>query len=381
MASVMATHFKPYGWVFLAVGLFFLQGLQSRNAYDVQATWKTWYTLYSITCLLGLTAVELAITVANAMRLFYRVRSFTKSMLVVIWAVIAVRVVVNVVTVVFGSRAMAVFFRKSTKYEKRTAFGPECHHPRSRMWYFFRFFIVIMFFAHVAFNVNRTVRMVDVAGNEFLEFLLKAGVLLFSSLFFIYDILHSLALRPCCEVLVSYIRHQHDTLRTALAKGNTAAFAKLVAGDVQDLEVVRMNLCSIADLKKTLNGVWQYSIMASATTVLTVTCICTYCLFDEGVSTEQLLLTMTYCFYAATDFAEVARLSQQMSNERCHLSSFSCKLKELKEYLVRVSLLHESSEHCAQLAGSIITYSVILVQTSDSVDQLTPPRSNYTGGL
>ncbi|KAL1481814.1 hypothetical protein MTO96_034207 [Rhipicephalus appendiculatus] len=348
MASVMAAHFKPYGWIFRAVGLFFLQGLQSRNVHDVRATWKTWYTLYSLICLLGLSAVELAITVANVMRLFYRIRSFTKSMLVVIFAVIAVRVTVNVATAIFGSRAMAAFFRKSAKYEKRTAFRPEYHCSRSRMWYFFRFFIVVMFFAHVVLNVNRTVRMVDVAGDEFLEFVLKAGVMLFNSLFFIYDVLHSLALRPCCEVLVSYIRHQHDTLRTTLATGKAASVAKLTGGDVQDLEVVRMNLCAIADLKKALNGIWQYSIMASATSVLIVTCICTYCLFDEGVSTEQLLLTMTYCFYGAIDFADVARLSQKMSNE---------------------------------LAGSIITYSVILVQTSDSVDHLTPLRSNNTGGL
>ncbi|KAH7938856.1 hypothetical protein HPB52_001478 [Rhipicephalus sanguineus] len=347
MASVMVAHFKPYGWICRAVGLFFVQGLQSRSVHDVHVTWKTWYTLYSIVCLLGLSAVELAVAVANVLRLFYRVRSFTKSMLVVILAVIAVRVTVNVWTAVFGSRGMAEFFRKSARYEKRTAFRREHHRSRSRMWYPFRFFIVVTFFAHVVLNANRTMRLVDVAGDQFLEFVLKAGVLLFNSLFFVYDVLHSLALRPCCEVLVSYVRHQHDALRTTLATGNAVAIAKLAGGDVQDLEVVRMNLCSIADLKKALNGVWQYSIMASATAVLTVTCICTYCLFDDGVSTEQLLLTMTYCFYSAIDFADVARLSQKMSSE---------------------------------LAGSIITYSVILVQTSDSVDHLTPPSSNYTGG-
>ncbi|KAH6923877.1 hypothetical protein HPB50_008404 [Hyalomma asiaticum] len=316
MASVMAAHFKPYGWISRAAGLFFVQGLQSKSVHDVRVRWKTWYTLYSIACLVCFTAVELAIAVANVLRVFLQVRSFTKSLFFVIFAVMAVRVTVNVATAFFGARGMVEFFRKSAEYEKRTAFRREHHRFRSWISYLLRFFFVTAFFAHIVVNANITMRMVDVAGSHFLEFVLKAGILVFNALFFVYDVLHFVSLRPCCEVIVSYIRHQRDTLRVMLSTAGNAAIAKLSGADENsDLQVVRINLCSIAELKKVLNDVWQYSIMASATVVLIITCICTYCLFDDGVPTEQLLLTMTYCFYSAVDFTDVARLSQTMSNE------------------------------------------------------------------
>ncbi|KAL1481815.1 hypothetical protein MTO96_034208 [Rhipicephalus appendiculatus] len=298
----MAAHFRPYGWICRAVGLFFVQGLQSKSIRDVRVKWKTWYTLYSVVCLLCFAAGEAAVAVSNVRRLYFRVRSFTKSMILVIFAVMVVRVTVNVATAFAGSRGMAMFFRKAAEYEKKTAF-----------------FFVVAFFAHIVVSANVSMRTVDVAGDQFLRFALKAGVMLFNSLCFVYDVLHFVALKPCCEVLVSYIRHQREALKAILATGNAAIVKLTGADDNGDLELVRVNLCSIAELKKLLNDVWQHSIVASATVVLIITCVCTYCLFDEGISTEQLLLTMSYCFYSAVDFADVARLSQKMSNEVAYL--------------------------------------------------------------
>ncbi|KAL3227205.1 hypothetical protein MRX96_024175 [Rhipicephalus microplus] len=370
MASVMAAHFKPYGWICRAVGLFFVQGLQSKSVHDVRVKWKSWYTLYSVLCLLCFAAGEGAVAVSNVRRVYFRVRSFTKSMILVIIAMMVVRVTVNVATAFAGARGMATFFRKAAEYEKRTAFSREHHRFRSWISYLLRFFFLVAFFGHIVVSANLSMRTVNIAGDQFLQFALKAGVMLFNSLCF----------RP----------------RRAALRGPEAL---LRADDNGDLEQVRVNLCSIAELKKLLNDVWQYSIMASATVVLIITCVSTYCLFDDGISTEQLLLTMSYCFYSAVDFADAARLSQKMSNE----------LLELKEYLVTVSMFHESAARCAQvaylpnaihpeemyltggnyfklnmpllvsLAGAIITYSVILVQTSDSVDHQVLPRTNRTG--
>ncbi|KAH8030625.1 hypothetical protein HPB51_010559 [Rhipicephalus microplus] len=311
----MAAHFKPYGWICRAVGLFFVQGLQSKSVHDVRVKWKSWYTLYSVLCLLCFAAGEGAVAVSNVRRVYFRVRSFTKSMILVIIAMMVVRVTVNVATAFAGARGMATFFRKAAEYEKRTAFSREHHRFRSWISYLLRFFFLVAFFGHIVVSANLSMRTVNIAGDQFLQFALKAGVMLFNSLCFVHDVLHFVALKPCCEVLVSYILHQHDALRATLATGN-AAIVKLAGDDDNgDLEQVRVNLCYIAELKKLLNDVWQYSIMASATVVLIITCVSTYCLFDDGISTEQLLLTMSYCFYSAVDFADAARLSQKMSNE------------------------------------------------------------------
>ncbi|KAH6923876.1 hypothetical protein HPB50_008403 [Hyalomma asiaticum] len=345
MASVMAAHFKPYGWIFRAVGLFFVQGLQSRSVHDIRVAWKTWYTLYSIACLLFFTSGELAVAVANTVRVFLRVRSFTKPLLLVLFAVMTVRMALNVATAFFGSRAMVQFFRKSAEYEKRTAFRREHHGARPLMSYLPRFLFVAVFIGHIVVRTRLSSRAWDAAGNPFLEYAIKAGNLMFNSLCFVYDALHFVALRPCCEVLVSYIRHQGVKLRSLLPL-TTGDATDVKPTDNGELECVRMNLRFLVELKKGLNDVWQNSVVASAVAILAITCFTAYSLFDGGIHTEQLLGVTAYCFYSAIDFADVARLSQNMSNE---------------------------------LAGSVITYTVILVQTSDTVDQLTPPRINHTG--
>ncbi|KAH7934357.1 hypothetical protein HPB49_025088 [Dermacentor silvarum] len=232
----------------------------------------------------------------------------------------------------------------------------------------YRFFFMVAFSAYIVVNVSVSMRMVDVAGSQFLEFLLKAATLLSNLLFSVYDVLHFVVLRPCCEVIVSYIRHQRYALKTTLETGHGFAMAKLTGAD-DELEAVRMNLSSIGKLKRMINATWQFTIIESATVILIVSCICIYCTFDEGVTMDQFTLMMTYCFYSVVDFADVVRLSQKMSNE----------VRELKEYLMKAPIFHEPTTRCGQLAGSIITYSVILVQTSDSLSSLALAKSNHTG--
>ncbi|KAH7934356.1 hypothetical protein HPB49_025087 [Dermacentor silvarum] len=138
MASVMAAHFKPYGWICRAVGLFFLQGLQSRHVQDVRVEWRTWYTLYSLACLLCFITLKLGPGVVLGARTLFRVSSFTKPLVFVILGVMALRVTIHVTTAIFGTRAMVEFFRKSAEYEKRTGFNREDHHYRSRISYVLR---------------------------------------------------------------------------------------------------------------------------------------------------------------------------------------------------------------------------------------------------
>ncbi|XP_077529381.1 uncharacterized protein LOC144141746 [Haemaphysalis longicornis] len=395
MPSVMAEHFKPYGWICRIAGIFFVKNLQSDNVDDLVITWKTWYSLYSVVCLLSFGILEFAFLTNNMLRQFDRVRSFTKHLFLVIQVCVTVKVIVNLSSAVFGSWTMLEFFRKAADYEKKAAFSREHYRFKSRISYILRSFILAAFVGHFIVNANMTVKMVNIGGNSYLEFGFKLVPLLFNFLFFVYDLVHFLVLRPCCEVMIAYIRHQHETLKHELPVGYDGV-AKL--SGVGQFERVRLNLCSIGNLRKLLNRNWQFSLMASAITILILTCICIYSTFDKDVSTDQLLLTMSYSIYATLDFVDVARLSQMMANEG----------RELKESLMKVSMFNESPIQFRQvsylhnsirpeemslsggnffslnmpllvsLAGSIITYSVILVQTSDSVEHLTVPKSNNT---
>ncbi|XP_075530660.1 uncharacterized protein LOC142563872 [Dermacentor variabilis] len=396
MVSAMAARIKPYAWLCRAAGVFFIKNLQCVSARDVTVSWKSWYTLYSVGCLLTFTLAELCFVANNTLRLFTTVRSFTKSLVLVIPTVVAFKVAVNIASAVFGSWTMLEFFKKSAEHEMRTAFDWKKYQWRCRLSYALRFFVSIFFFAHLVANANITTRLLNVEGDSFLEFVLKAAMLLFNFLFFTYDMLHFIILRPCCEVLIGYVHQEQDTLKRILAVGEKPTFK--ITTLIPELDRVRLNLSSIVHLRRVLNSAWQFSIMASVVVLLIVSCICVYSVFDEGVPTDQLLLTMSYCGYATIDFVDVARLSQQMANETL----------KLKESLMKTAVFHDSPADFRQvaylrssirpsemfltggnfftlnmpllvsLAGSIITYSVILVQTSDSVENMTTARSYHS---
>ncbi|KAH8030320.1 hypothetical protein HPB51_006752 [Rhipicephalus microplus] len=280
---------------------------------DVAVTWKSWYTLYSLGCLVTFTLGQLYFVASNTFRLLASVRSFTKSLVLVLPTVVAFKVTVNVASSVFGSWTMLEFFKKSAEHEMTAAFDWKKYRYRCRLSYALRFFVGISFFAHLIANADITTRLLHIEGNSLLEFVLKATVFLFNFLFFTYDMLHFIILRPCCEVLISYVRQEQDSLNYILAMSETS-FTKMATVATQ-LDRVRLNISSVVNLRKVLNSAWQFSIMASAAGLLIASCICIYSLFDEGVPKDQLLLIMSYCGYAMVDFVDVARLSQTMGNE------------------------------------------------------------------
>ncbi|XP_037580512.2 uncharacterized protein LOC119463758 [Dermacentor silvarum] len=389
----MAARIKPYAWLCRAAGVFFIRNLQSGSPKDWTVSLKSWYTLYSVGCLLTFALAELYFVADNTVRLYATVRTFTKSLVLVIPMVVAFKVVVNIASAVSGSWTMLEFFKMSAEHEMRAAFDWKKYQWRCRLSYALRFFVAIFFFAHLVANANITIRLLNVEGYSFLEFVLKGAMLLFNFLFFMYDMLHFIILRPCCEVLIGYVRQEQDTLKRILGIGEKPTF-KITTFNTE-LDRVRLNLSSIVNLRRVLNSAWQFSITASAVVLLIVSCICVYSAFDEGVPTDQLLLTISYCGYATIDFVDVARLSQRMANETL----------KLKESLMKASVFQDSPVEFRQvaylrssirpsemflsggnffklnmsllvsLAGALITYSVILVQTSDSVEHMTTARS------
>ncbi|XP_075726470.1 uncharacterized protein LOC142768384 [Rhipicephalus microplus] len=388
MNSAMAARVRPYAKLCRAAGVFFIRNLHCANSRDVAVSWKSWYTLYSLGCLVTFTLGQLYFVASNTFRLLASVRSFTKSLVLVLPTVVAFKVTVNIASSVFGSWTMLEFFKKSAEHEMKAAFDWKKYRYRCRLSYALRFFVGISFFAHLIANADITTRLLHIEGNSLLEFVLKATMFLFNFLFFTYDMLHFIILRPCCEVLISYVRQEQDSLNHILAMSETS-FTKMATVATQ-LDRVRLNISSVVNLRKVLNSAWQFSIMASAAGLLIASCICIYSLFDEGVPKDQLLLIMSYCGYAVVDFVDVARLSQTMGNEVLKLRESLMKVATFQDSLSRfrqVAYLHSTLQPddmflsggnfftlnlplLVSLAGSVITYSVILVQTSDSVEHM-----------
>ncbi|KAH7940338.1 hypothetical protein HPB52_023052 [Rhipicephalus sanguineus] len=303
MVSAMAARIRPYATLCRAAGVFFIRNIHCANPRDAVVSWKSWYTLYSVGCLLTFTLGQLYFVANNTIRVFASVRSFTKSLVLVLPTVVAFKVTVNIASSVFGSWTMLEFFKMSAEHELKSAFDWKKYRYGCRLSYALRFFVGISFFAHLIANANITIKLLHIEGNSFLEFVLKAVMFLFNFLFFTYDMLHFIILRPCCLLIVS--------------------------------------------------------------------CINIYSLFDEGVPKDQLLLIMSYCGYATVDFVDVARLSQTMGNEVAYLHG---TLEPDEMFLSGGNFFTLNLPLLVSLAGSVITYSVILVQTSDSVEHKATPR-------
>ncbi|KAL3240865.1 hypothetical protein MRX96_021662 [Rhipicephalus microplus] len=198
-----------------------------------------------------------------------------------------------------------------------------------------------------------------------------------------------IVLRPCTEVIRLYIQHQHKLLRPLLDARCNVPIAKRS----KELEAIRINLCTIAALKQQLNAIWRWSIVASGAIVLTVSCICIYSVFTEEFSAVQHLLTILYSISSALDFVDIANVSQQLVNEMRQIRHTLQKAPtyfENEVYYYQLIHLRASIKPkemalsgagfftfnlplAVSLAGAVITYAVILVQTGESVRTAISP--------
>ncbi|XP_075529725.1 uncharacterized protein LOC142563092 isoform X1 [Dermacentor variabilis] len=287
-----------------------------------------------------------------------------------------------------------------------------------------RFFMVGGFFGNVVVTSHMIISTAGFGSNYYLD-LLRVTTITGNFFFFFYDMLHSFTLRPCCEVLIAYVRHQHATIRAVLPTENRPITGPMGISGVAELQRVKSNLRCIAKLRELLNDIWQYSLAISSAAVLIIGCICVYCTFDSGMPLNQILLTLSYFVYSALDFIDVARLSDAMASEVsvCQLKwphtaiiflcciypiLLSLKVRALRDTLATASMHRSSATELREVAhlyisicpedmslsggsffsldlpllvsigGSIITYSVILVQTSDDVEHLQVAHTNHS---
>ncbi|KAL3240866.1 hypothetical protein MRX96_021663 [Rhipicephalus microplus] len=374
-------------------------------------TWKSWYTLYSV-AFLSFFGWLLFDFVANSVNpTSTETRNFTKALYLVVPLAASSKVAVNVCSAIFGCGKMKEFFKRAYKHELETSFRLERHRYRSWISYALRFFILAACIAGVVATAHITTSPTVFGDNHFRD-LLKVTTIVANFVFFFYDMLHSITLRPCCEVLIAYVRHQQATLRAVLPTHNRAVVSPLGLTGVAELQRVKANVHSIGKLRQLLNDIWQYSLVVSSVTVLVVGCVTVYCTFDSGMPWDIMFLGFTYITYSSLDLIDMALLSHAMSDEVLALkdtletaSLYRCTAAELRQglnkkciFILRrcpilfVSLRPEEWSFSGakffsldfpllvSIGGSIITYSVILVQTSKRVEHqvLQKSYSNLT---
>ncbi|KAL1473399.1 hypothetical protein MTO96_038708 [Rhipicephalus appendiculatus] len=258
MSSFMRRHFKWYGMVCTFSGLPILHGPQTSD-YDEgidHFSWNKCYLIYSIACLTVWALVELIFFYQLWLAIFLRNLIFTTTVNALFHVVSAVKAVLNASIPFIKARSLQLFFNESCEYEQRVHFvAPTNHRKPTLTSCLIRPLLLVAFAANVGICSYFSIELVGHLGyGPALSVTLKITVVAGHFLFYVYDAACFLVLRPCCEVIRSYIEHQHRALRSIVRRGGIHDVgpekrARLV-------ERVRLNLCIVSHLKRSLNDAW-----------------------------------------------------------------------------------------------------------------------------
>ncbi|KAL1425608.1 hypothetical protein MTO96_019035 [Rhipicephalus appendiculatus] len=182
--------------------------------------------------------------------------------------------------------------------------------------------------------------------------------------FLFYDSLAYVVLSSCSAVLAQYLRVE----LVALGSCRTP----------RHVEQVRLRLSLIKKLKRSLNGIWHPALAVWAACLILVLCVALFAIFDGDIGQPEVWLALAYSAYASMSFADVAISSQclsdlarQLKDASLHVETSGESYKEQVDpealCLTGGGFFRLNKALLVSMSGSIITYAVILVQTSDEL--------------
>ncbi|CAN7947933.1 unnamed protein product [Ixodes hexagonus] len=390
MSSHMLRRFAGYGMLCRVGGCFFIQNFGRKSLEKARVTWKTPYTFYSILCLCFFFWFEAAFIVQKAYILTFS-SSFTRSLLFILHSVVTWKIFVNFSAMVMGSAKLLDLFRKSAAFENSTGFAL----PRKHRWPVLRRCLVLVALI-ISYAVGIHLFVGDVADELPHQWAVAAKVCGYIAGigFFLYDSLPFVVLRCCTEVLVDYTHAQLLSFKDCdRSKG---ACTDLDAP--RQIETIRINLSRIRELKDTLNDIWKWPLATMSASILFILCILLYTVFDGGIYRKDIWITLTYSVYSTLCFVEMAFVSQALMDETQRLREATRAVRTTEAtdgYVQQLRYLHDvidpigmcitgcgffclKKSLLVSMAGAIITYTVILVQTSgelaEKIDGALPTK-------
>uniref|UniRef100_A0A1S4KRX5 Uncharacterized protein n=1 Tax=Ixodes scapularis TaxID=6945 RepID=A0A1S4KRX5_IXOSC len=382
MSSYMLQRFAGYGMLCRFGGCFFIQNFSKKSLEKATVTWKSPYTVYSILCFCFFFWFEAAFIVQKAYVLTIFSRSFARSLLFILHTVVTYKIFVNFSAMVMGTTKLLDFFRMSGAFEHSTGFRiPEKHRwPMARCCLVVAV-LVISYAIGIHFFVGEVTNGLPrqwVIAAKVCGYIAGAG-------FFLYDSLPFVVLRCCTEVLVEYIHAQSLSFRDC----DRSKVARTDQDASREIENIRINLSQIRKLKDTLNDVWKLPLAAMSASILLILCVVLYSVFDNGLYLRDIWIILTYSAYSTLCFLEMTCVSQALMDEAQRLKDAVRAVPTTdatEAYVQQLRYLHDvidpvdmcltgggffciKKSLLVSMAGAIITYTVILVQTSDELAQ------------
>ncbi|EEC18244.1 hypothetical protein IscW_ISCW014323 [Ixodes scapularis] len=386
MVSIMVKRSLPFAIVARLQGCFFIPNFGGNSLRNVKVTWKTPYTIFSISCfafymfLEFLFAKQFSHVVANISD------TLSRSLLLVVFGVCVVKVLVNLSVMLTKSKKLLAFYRKSEAFETSTGFSLHTHslrHSSAHRWNAVRACGVYMALALCFTNVERFI-LVDMAQSVPTEWsvLMKIFGVSLGFGFIFYESLSYFFLRSCIQVLGEYIQVQVELFQKDVQCSNVHLQPQFSS----QVQAVRLHMSKIKELKELLNDIWAEALIVTCANAIILDCVVLDAVFHDGIR-KELWLAAFYSLYAPLCIVDLAFTGQGLINEARKLQGVILMVPAFgapESYLQQLRYLHESVDPdgmclggggffllkrslLLSMTGSIIIFGVILVQTSNTV--------------
>ncbi|XP_037581681.1 uncharacterized protein LOC119464856 [Dermacentor silvarum] len=372
-------------------GCLFIKDLLAKPPRSPRIVWLHWYTLYAAACFVFYVWFEIDVVTRNAIELSDTHRFFTKSLLVLLHVVVIVKASSNFLTMLLGCRKMLDFFAMAGNFEREVDIPScKCCAQRHFFWHDVAGVLTLtVYFVSYTVALFHQEQKVDDDGEQWTirEIVDRVCSVFAAILFFTYDSVNFITLRHSAGVLVRYMSHLKENMEDYV--GDKALPCEVEAA--KEVQAMRLHLCTVLELKNCINGIWQKSVVVSSVGLLLVTCISLYTIITEGLQRTELWIAMGYAAFNSYEFLRLAQVSQSLSNafqEIKNLCRRTLTMERTIAYSQQVQYLHNSINPddislngsdffkinlalLVSMAGSIITYTVILVQTSPDLEATT----------
>lgn len=307
----MVSHFFWNSRVCRFFGCIHLDDLRKCCEDATTVRWKSWYTVYSVTCFSFYMFLKLRFVLGRLQSIYRTTTPFITSLVLLVHVIATAKTTTNYVFSAYGSSVLLDFFRRSARFEVFSNFAPRRTTKVRVTWsYVARLAALVALLNAFFWSVYLPVTdQMDVDNTTAVQLLTKLVHVFATAQFYVYDSLHSLTLRPCCEVLKQYVRAQMDAFTAILALQDSRR------STAEAIETIRMNMCVIRDLKDSLNDVWKWSLVMSGVATLPIVGIGVSTSIESSFSGARLTAVLSYSVYTILDFVDTAILSQAMINE------------------------------------------------------------------
>ncbi|EEC14745.1 hypothetical protein IscW_ISCW010566 [Ixodes scapularis] len=377
--TVIETRFRRSTRILRWAGAWFIEDATNPARQPLKTMLTRPYTWYCIFCFSILFCIELSLIFWTLLFSFGERKMFLNTLFVVLHITVVTKTLLSVVSLALSASKFKKLVNKARHFEVSRNFKPLPQHKKRitkaslRIWG--QAILIVVF---VVVRNTDMMLMVEIS-NIFLAIVLNVVMGAASVLLVIYDGMYSTVLKGLVEIYVAYLKKEVDILKKArTATGPQASSI---------LEDCRLDVNSVQTLIRYTNRIMKYAIVIAYGGNLIMLCGIAYCLVDPTSKWSLRIFCFCYGVLISLDMVDIGFLVESLKMQASKMKWVLQSMNFLglpDSFSKQVRFLHDCLESgqmdfsaCGffkvnltlliSMGGAIITYTVILVQTSQGL--------------